>query len=132
MPRGMWRRRPPLPPTPGTVVVCPIGECTPETAERYRRERDAAETGEPGMADMTGRIMDLDEARRYACAERSGPHAGQRALGLLEDRIAELERLQPVADVAKAIRDQLVDGGDLPTFDEIARRITRAQMFGDR
>lgn len=47
MPPGRWRRRPPLPPSPGTVVVCPIGEATPETAERYRRERDATEQGEP-------------------------------------------------------------------------------------
>lgn len=47
MPPGVWRRRPPLPPTPGTVVMCPIGEATPETAEEYRRERDATEQCEP-------------------------------------------------------------------------------------
>lgn len=45
MPRGMWRRRRPLPPTPGTVVVVPIGEATLEEAERYRRGRDAVERG---------------------------------------------------------------------------------------
>ena len=45
MPRGMWRRRPPLPPTPGTVVVQPIGEATPEEIAAYAagRERELTE-----------------------------------------------------------------------------------------
>ncbi len=43
---------------------------------------------------------------------------------------AEVERLRAVADAAQKIRDELIGGGELPTFDEIARRITTAQMFG--
>lgn len=44
MPPGAWRRRPPLPPTPRTVVVQPIGEATPEEIAAYaagREEQDA-------------------------------------------------------------------------------------------
>jgi hypothetical protein len=45
MPTGTWRRRLPLPPTPGTVVVQPIGEATPEEFAAYAAGRERAETG---------------------------------------------------------------------------------------
>lgn len=56
MPRGMWKLRWPPLRTPGTVVVQPIGEATPGTAERYRRERDAVEqAGQAGQAERERR-----------------------------------------------------------------------------
>jgi hypothetical protein len=42
MPIGAWRRRHPLPTSPGMIRVQPIGECTPAEAEAYRAGRDAA------------------------------------------------------------------------------------------
>lgn len=55
MPTGMWRRRPPLPPTPGTTVVQPIGEATPEEIAAYAAGREAMRRGNYPEAQRTNR-----------------------------------------------------------------------------
>lgn len=52
MPKA-WKYRRPLPPTPGTFIVQPIGEATPEEVERYRDGRDAGER-QPTDSSVSG------------------------------------------------------------------------------
>lgn len=100
MPRGMWRRHPPLPPTPGTTVVCPIGEATPAQAADYRAARsheedDMDESPEVVLRMLLARIAELEAAlaaaiHRAETAERLAHALGRPAYDptriRLEDR----------------------------------------------
>jgi hypothetical protein len=111
----------PRPPTEAEVSIA---------AARMAVEAIADLTKGSLRADHVKHILDaLDAAtRRKAAAEQRASDHAQYA----DDWETEARRLRDVETVTREIHGQLVGGGELPTFDEIARRIAGALAAVDK